>query len=275
MNKLKTEKKLNILSCLIEGCSIRSVERMVDVHRDTISRLLYRVGRGCEKLLDERMINLDCRSIQIDEIWTFNFKKQRHLTQEERKNRQDLGDQYVFVALDSDSKLVPVFEIGKRNATTATKFMLNLERRLTNHVQITTDAFNAYYEAIDLAFGGKVHYAQLHKSFVGNGERRYSPPTISGVFHLVMMGSPRKKNISTSFVERQNLSMRMSMRRFTRLTNGFSKKLDNLRASVALHFAHYNFCRIHNTLRCTPAMEAGITNRLWNLEDLLQREMAY
>ena len=275
MYKLKTEKKILILSGLTEGLSIRSIERMTDVHRDTISRLLYRVGKGCEKLLDERMTDLDCHSIQVDEIWCYVGKKQNHLTQKERRSRPDLGTQFVFVALDADTKLVPVFEIGKRDGTTATKFMLNLERRLTNHVQITTDAFRGYYEAIDLAFGGEIDYAQLHKSFAGNGERRYSPPTISGVFHLIIMGSPRKKNISTSYVERQNLTIRMQMRRFTRLTNAFSKKLINLKAACALHFANYNFCRIHNTLRCTPAMEAGITNRLWNLEDLLQRELAY
>ena len=275
MNKLRTEKKLAILAALVEGNSIRAIERMTNIHRDTILRLLYRVGKGCENLLDERMTDLDCHSIQVDEIWCYVGKKQVHLTQKERRSRPDLGTQFVFVALDADTKLVPVFEIGKRDGATATKFMLNLERRLTNHVQITTDAFRGYYETIDLAFGSEIDYAQLHKSFAGNGERRYSPPTISGVLHLIMMGSPRKKNISTSYVERQNLTMRMQMRRFTRLTNGFSKKLDNLRASVALHFANYNFCRIHQTLRCTPAMEAQITRRLWNLEDLLERELTY
>jgi len=195
MYKLKTEKKLAVLAALIEGNSIRSIERMTNIHRDTILRLLYRVGRGCEKLLDERMTDLDCHSLQVDEIWCYVQKKQGHLTQKERKTRQDLGDQYVFVALDADTKLVPVFEIGKRNSITATRFMLNLERRLTNHVQITTDAFNAYYEAIDFAFGGEVDYAQLHKSFVGNGERRYSPSDIAAVFHLVMMGSPQDGGI--------------------------------------------------------------------------------
>ena len=275
MNKLKTEKKILILSGLTEGLSIRSIERLAGVHRDTISRLLCRVGKGCENLLNERMVNLNCHSLQIDEIWCFVKKKQKHLTQIERESRSDLGTQFVFVALCADTKIVPVFEIGKRDSTTAIKFMLNLERRLANHVQITTDAFRAYYDAIDLAFGGEVNYAQLHKSFNTNGERRYSPPTISGVFHLVMMGSPRKKNISTSYVERQNLTMRMQMRRFTRLTNGFSKKLINLKAACALHFANYNFCRIHQTLKCTPAMEAGITNRLWNIEDLLDCELAY
>ena len=275
MNKLKDEKKLAVIAALVEGNSIRSIERMTGVNRNTIMSLLYRVGNGCEQLLHEKMRNLKCRNIQVDEIWCFVGKKQKHLTQLERDTRPDLGTQFVFVALDADTKLVPLFDIGKRDRTTANRFMLNLERRLANHVQITTDAFNGYYEAIDLAFGIDVDYAQLHKRFVSNGEIRYSPPTISGVFHLVMQGSPRKKNISTSFVERQNLTMRMQMRRFTRLTNGFSKKLENLRASISLHFANYNFCRIHQTLGCTPAMEAGITNRLWNLEDLLKKELTY
>ena len=256
MNKLKNEKKLIVLSALVEGNSIRSIERMTGVNRNTIMSLLYRVGYGCEELLHEKMRNLKCRNIQVDEIWCFVGKKQKNLTQKERKSRPDLGTQYVFVALCADTKLVPIFAIGKRDRITANQFMLNLERRLANHVQITTDAFNGYYEAIDLAFGIDVDYAQLLKTYKSNGERRYSPPTISGVFHLIMQGSPRKKNISTSYVERQNLTMRMQMRRFTRLTNGFSKKLENLRASISLHFANYNFCRIHQTIGCTPAMEA-------------------
>ena len=275
MYKLKTEKKIAVVAALLEGNSIRSIERMTGVNRNTIMGLLNRVGYGCEELLHEKMRNLNCKNLQVDEIWCFVGKKQKNLTQIERESRPDLGTQFVFVALDADTKLVPIFEIGKRDGVTATKLMLNLKRRLTNHVQITTDAFNAYYDAIDIAFGDRVDYAQLHKRFAGSGEHRYSPPTISGVFHVIMQGSPRKKNISTSYVERQNLTMRMQMRRFTRLTNGFSKKLENLRASISLHFANYNFCRIHQTLRCTPAMEAGITRRLWNIEDLLKYEMSY
>ncbi|MEE9167282.1 MAG: IS1 family transposase [Candidatus Neomarinimicrobiota bacterium] len=275
MNCLKDEKKLAVLAGLVEGNSVLSVSRMTGVHKTTILSFLGRIGKGCEQLLDERMTNLECQSLQVDEIWCFVGKKQSHLTKEEKRNRRDLGDQYVFVALDAETKLVPLFEIGKRDKETTLRFMFNLEKRLTNHVQLTTDAFTPYPEAIDEAFGRDIDYAQLHKSFAGNGERRYSPPSIVAVFHLVMQGNPQRKYISTSHVERQNLTMRMQMRRFTRLTNGFSKKLDNLKYAVALHFAYYNFCRIHKTLRCTPAMSAGVTRRLWVLEDLLAWEEQY
>ena len=275
MYKLKTEKKILILKALVEGNSIRSIERMTGVHRDTISRLLYRVGGGCDRMLDRRMRDLECRNIQVDEIWTYVGKKKGNMTEEEKKARPDLGDQYVFVALDADTKLVPYHRIGKRNRKTAISFMQSLAMRLNNHVQITTDAFPPYYDAVDIAFGDKVDYAQLHKHYLKERERRYSPPTIIGVFHRIMTGSPQIRGISTSYVERQNLTMRMSMRRFTRLTNAFSKTLISLKAACALHFANYNFCRIHQTLKSTPAMEAGITNRLWNMEDLLEREIAY
>ena len=257
MYKLKMEKKILILSGLTEGLSIRSIERMTGVHRDTISRLLYRVGGGCDRMLDRRMRDLECRNIQVDEIWTYVGKKKGNMTEEEKKARPDLGDQYVFVALDADTKLVPYHRIGKRNRKTAIRFMQSLAMRLSNHVQITTDAFQPYTDAVDIAFNGQVDYAQLHKHYLKERERRYSPPTIIGVFHRIMTGSPQIRGISTSFVERQNLTMRMQMRRFTRLTNAFSKTLISLKAACALHFANYNFCRIHPTLRCTPAMEAG------------------
>ena len=226
-------------------------------------------------MLDRRMRDLECRNIQVDEIWCYVGKKQKQLTLADRKYRPELGDNYVFVALDADTKLVPYHRIGKRNRKSAIRFMQSLAMRLNNHVQITTDAFQPYYDAVEIAFGDNADYAQLHKHYIKERERRYSPPTITGVFHRIMTGNPHVRGISTSYVERQNLTMRMQMRRFTRLTNGFSKKLENLRASIALHFANYNFCRIHQTLRCTPAMEAGITRRLWNIEDLLQREIDY
>ncbi len=269
MNHLKKEKQVAVITALVEGNSIRSTERMTGVHRDTIVRLLQRTGAYCAWVMDARMRNLECRSIQADEIWAYVGKKQGHLTPEEKAFRQDLGDQYVFVALDPETKIIPAYEIGKRNMATTKKFMFDLAGRLTNHVQLTTDAFQPYYEAGDMAFGRDVDYAQLHKTYKLNGERRYSPPDIVAVFHYVMMGNPQRQYISTSLVERQNLTMRMQMRRFTRLTNGFSKSLVSLKAAVALHFAYYNFVRIHRSLRVTPAMEAGITKRLWSIEDLL------
>ena len=275
MNQLKIEKKVDLVKGLVEGCSIRSLSRMHDTQKNTITKLLYRVGKGCEKLLDERMNNLECKSIQCDEIWTYVGKKQKQLTDNEKKFRLDLGDQYVFVALDAETKLIPVFQIGKRSTDTATKLMLNLEKRLNNRVQITTDAFKGFRDATDIAFGINTDFAQLHKTYKSNGERRYSPPEITAVFNVILSGRPTKGKISTSFVERQNLTMRMQMRRFTRLTNGFSKKFENLKSAVALHFAHYNFCRIHKTLSVTPAMEAGITKRLWDIKDLLEWEIPY
>jgi len=269
MNHLKREKQIAVITALVEGNSIRSTERMTGVHRDTIVRLLQRTGTYCEWIMDVRMREIECRSIQADEIWCYVGKKQAHLTPEEKAFRQDLGSQYVYVALDPETKLIPAYEVGKRNRETTRRFMLSLAERVTNHVQLTTDSFNAYYEAVDIAFGRDVDYAQLHKTYITNGERRYSPPDIVAAFHYVIAGNPQRKYISTSHVERQNLTMRMQMRRFTRLTNGFSKSLVSLKAAVALRFAYYNFVRIHRALRVTPAMEAGVTNRLWCIQDLI------
>lgn len=271
MNSLKKEKKLQVLAALIEGNSIRSTERMTGVHRDTIMRLAVKVGEACEKLLDDKMKDLDCRSIECDEIWTFVGKKQRRLTKDEQRN-SDKGDQYVFVALDADTKLVPSFKIGRRDGETATEFMVDLRKRLSNHSQLTSDGFAPYIEAVEQAFGCDVDFAQLIKVYEGTdpGSGRYSPPRVTETHSSIITGTPDIDSISTSYVERQNLTMRMQMRRFTRLTNAFSKKLRNLKAAVALHFAHYNFCRIHKSLRMTPAMRAGVTDRLWDLSELVE-----
>ena len=274
-NHLSIEKKRMIIAALVEGNSIRSIERMVGTHRDTIMRLLVRVGEHCQEIMDEKMVDVECADIQADEIWTYVGKKQRRLTDDERANRRDLGDQYVFVALDRKTKLVPVFRIGKRNGYTARAFIADLEDRLRNvHPQISTDGFEAYVDAIELAFGDDVDYGQVIKVYASEyaGRGRYSPPSVSETIKKTVQGNPDEDKICTSHVERQNLTMRMQMRRFTRLTNAFSKKLENLKAALALHFAHYNFCRVHQTLRVTPAMEAGITDRLWGLGDLLAAE---
>jgi IS1 family transposase len=269
------ERKIQILSALVEGCSIRSVERMTDTHRDTIMRLLVRIGKGCQKLLDENLKEFHSKLIQVDEIWTFVGKKERKLAPEEQAN-SDFGDQYVFVAMDAETKLVPLFTVGKRTVFTAFQFMTELQTKLNGNgrIQLTTDGFKPYIEAVEYAFGADIDYAQLIKLYAGEnpGPGRYSPPRVSELVTKKINGSPDPKHISTSYIERQNLTMRMQMRRFTRLTNGFSKKLDNLKAAIALHFAHYNFMRVHGSLRVTPAMQAGITDHVWGWDKLLVYE---
>jgi len=272
MNRLKKEKELAIVSALVEGVSIRSIERMTGVHRDTIMRLLNRVGERCSRLLDQHMVGFHSRSLQVDEIWTFCKKKEQRLTGAE-ENNPELGDQYAFVAIDADTKLVPMFTVGKRDSENAHQFMQELRVRLNGNgrIQLTTDGFRAYLTAVESAFGGDVDYAQLVKVYGAEnpGPGRYSPPRVTETVSTTINGNPDPRHVSTSYVERQNLTMRMQMRRFTRLTNAFSKSLRNLKDALALHFCHYNFVRIHGSLRVTPAMAAGIADRIWNLEDLL------
>jgi len=270
MNILKKEKQGSAIAALVEGVSIRSTERMTGIHRDTIMRLMVRLGQDCANLMDSYMKNLKGDNYQVDEIWCYVGKKQRHL--KETDNIEELGDQWVFVALDADSKLIPSYLVGKRKAENAKAFIADLSNRLDNRVQLSSDALSAYVEAIESAFGMEVDYGQVVKTYEAEpiGPGRYSPPHVISAERTVIQGNPKHSKISTSYIERQNLTMRMQMRRFTRLTNAFSKKLENLKAAVALHFAHYNFVRIHKTLRVTPAMEAGVTNRLWTISDLLE-----
>ena len=274
MNVLSREKQIQVVSALVEGNSLRSIERMTGVRRKTISRLLFRVGRHCRQLLHKRMRHLECKNIQIDEIWTYVKKKQYRLTEEEKLDLT-IGDQYVFVALDADTKLVPTFTVGKRTGETAARLLIDLQRRLEYRVQITTDAFSPYEDAMEAVFGGDVDYAQLRKVYHNNGHAgrgRYAPPeNVMGVVSMKMNGHPNPEHISTSYVERQNLTMRMHMRRLTRLTNGFSKSLDCLKSQLRLHFAWYNFVRIHRSLRMTPALKAGIVKNLWDIERLIPR----
>ncbi len=269
MNILSKEKQEVAIAALVEGSSIRSVERMTGIHRDTIMRLMLRVGKNCETLLDEAMRGLSCQYLELDEIWCYVGKKQRHLKKSD--NHIALGDQWVFVAIDAESKLIPAYKIGKRDRATTIDFLADLSGRLTNRVQLSSDSMSAYVEAVELSFGASVDYGQVVKTYEGEaiGPGRYSPPKVIAADRFVISGQPQVERISTSYVERNNLTMRMQMRRFTRLTNGFSKKLENLKAAVALHFAHYNFCRIHSTLRVTPAMEAGIANQVWGIAELL------
>lgn len=269
MNVLNSDKQEMAISALVEGNSIRSVERMTGIHRDTIMRLMVRTGKNCEFLLDDQMWNLPCNCLELDEIWCYVGKKQKHIRPED--NPDEVGDQWVFVAIDADSKLIPSYKIGKRNLFTAKGFLNDLSSRLTNKVQLSSDAMSAYVEAVESSFGANVDYGQVVKTYEAEsiGPGRYSPPKVISAERIIITGLPDPARISTSYVERQNLTMRMQMRRFTRLTNAFSKKLENLKAAVALHFAHYNFVRIHGSLRVTPAMAAGITDHVWTIGDLI------
>lgn len=269
MNTLRLEKKLAIVSALVEGNSIRSIERMTKVHRDTIMRLLCFVGDKCQELLNKKMKNINAKKIQVDEIWTFVKKKQKRVN---GGDGREVGDQYVFVALEADTKLIPSYTVGKRDFETAFSFLRDLQQRLNSRIQLTSDGFRAYKDTVDMTFGTDVDFAQLVKIYYPSEAKRerYSPGEIIEIVSKSVMGNPDPKQISTSYVERQNLTMRMQMRRFTRLTNGFSKKLKNLKATLALHFAYYNFVRVHSSLRVTPAMEAGITDHVWSLRELLE-----
>ena len=271
MNRVPLARRTQVINCLVEGNSLRSTERMTDTHRDTVMRLLVQVGDGCAPLLDEQMRGLPCRPIQVDEIWAYVQKKQRHVMDTDDRGR--VGDQWTFVALDPETKLIPVHRIGKRDLPTATALLTDLAGRLTNRVQLSSDALAAYVGATEQAFGADVDYGQAVKIYEAEpvGPGRYSPPHVVSLRKTVIVGAPNFDHISTSLIERQNLTMRMSMRRFTRLTNAFSKKIENLRAAVALHFAHYNMVRAHSSLRVTPAMAAGVSNRLWSLEELVER----
>ena len=271
MNILPIEKQVQIASGLIEGCSIRATARMVGVEHKTVMRTLLRIGERCAALLDRTIRRVPARRVQVDEIWTYIFKKQARITDDDPPER---GDQYVFIGMDADTKLVISHLIGKRDAATAFYLISDLKDRLAYRVQLTTDGFRPYLNAVEDNFGADVDYAMLVKVY-GTEEREagapewYGPPRVIAAMPTRITGKPQLRYISTSYIERQNLTIRMQARRFTRLTNAFSKKLSNLKAQVPLHFAHYNFVRIHQTLRVTPAMAAGITDHLWGLDDLV------
>lgn len=269
MNELSTEERKQIVAALVEGNSLRSVNRMTGIHRTTIMKLLCDLGRACSEYQDKVFRNLTSKRIQCDEIWSFVYAKDKNCSDEQKA--KGAGDIWTWVAIDPDTKLVPCWMVGKRNATYAYHFMSDLKSRLANRVQLTTDGHNAYLRGVTGAFGGDVDYGQLQKIYgsARDAHVRYSPAVCIGARKAIISGSPEPKRISTSYVERQNLTMRMSMRRFTRLTNGFSKKLENLEHAVALHYMYYNFCRIHQTLRITPAMEAGLSDHVWSLDEVI------
>ena len=270
MNKLSTEERKHIVAALVEGNSLRAVTRMTGVHRTTIMKLLVDLGAACSEYQDKAFRNLQSKRIQCDEIWSFVGAKEKNCTAEMKA--KGAGDVWTWVALDPESKLVPCWFIGERHAGCAYHFLADLKERLAHRVQLTTDGHRAYLDATERVFGTEIDYAMLQKIYGAAPEGpqvRYSPAVCMGARKAVISGSPDFAHVSTSYVERQNLTMRMSMRRFTRLTNGFSKKVGNLEAAVALHYMHYNFCRIHQTLRVTPAMEAGVSSHVWDLEEVI------
>lgn len=259
MNKLNREKQELILTLLVEGNSMRSISRIVGVHRNTITKLMFDVAEKCREDMQERLTGLHCDNVECDEIWTFVGKKQRRLNGND--NHQELGDQYVFIAIDGDSKLVPTFTVGKRTQETAWEFIRDLDKRVDGEFQLTTDQFNGYFKPIKWTLGSRVHYGTLHKTYYSNGhyERSsYSPSRLKATIKEISFGLPKLRNICTSYVERNNLTIRMQLRRFTRLTNAFSKKLDHLIAMLTVYFWHYNFVRKHGTLGTTPAVAAGV-----------------
>jgi len=266
------DKALLAIQLLLEGTSVRSAERITQLHRDTILRLLVIAGERCMKLMDEKMRGLKCQRIQGDELWCFVGKKQRNM---KLGDSPELGDAWVFVALDADSKLIPAYTVGKRNRETTYTFLNSLKARIAeeHRFQLTTDGFHFYRKGVEDVFAGQADFAQLIKLYGDHGQHdaagRYSPAPMTQQIIKIRDGRPDMRHISTSYVERSNLSIRMALRRFTRLTNAYSKKLDNLKAACALYFAYYNFCRVHQTLRVSPAMEAGIADHIWTLRELL------
>jgi IS1 family transposase len=270
MNKLTKEEQVRVVACLVEGSSLRATVRMTGIHRTTIQKLLVQLGAACSAYQDKVFRNLNCKRIQCDEIWSFCYAKDKNVP-DAMRGQPGVGSVWTWVALDPDTKLVPCWFVSSRDAGAANHFMHDLAGRLAHRVQLTTDGHKPYLTAVEDAFGADIDYAQLVKIYGAEraGEARYSPAQCMGARKAVVSGSPERAHISTSHTERQNLTMRMQMRRFTRLTNAFSKKIENHEAAVALHYMHYNFARVHQTLRVTPAMEAGISNHVWTLEEIV------
>lgn len=268
MNWLPPAKRAQIVGLLVEGSSLRATSRLADVSLNTVMKLLVDAGSACSTFQDAALRNLPCKRVQVDEIWSFIGAKEKNATEEQKGD--GYGDVWTWTAIDADTKLVPSWLVGDRDTETASKFIGDLASRLANRVQLTSDGHKPYLEAVEGAFGNDIDYAQLVKHYgqAAEGSKRYSPPECVGVSRARITGQPDPKHVSTSFVERQNLTMRMSIRRFTRLTNAFSKKVENHAHAVSLHFMFYNFGRIHKTLRVTPAMAAGVSDHVWSLEEI-------
>ena len=273
--QLSRDQQISVVAALTEGCSIRSVERLTNIHRDTIMRLGVRVGLGAARLHDRTMHSLRVGRIEMDEIWSYVGKKRRQVTPADGTN---MGDQYVFVALASSAKAIISYRVGKRDGDNTRAFVADLRERVLGRPELSSDAWAAYPDAIEAAFGAACTYGQVVKTYsvshlgLNEASRRYSPAEVVAVDRQAIVGMPL--NISTSYTERANLTLRMASRRFTRLTNAFSKKLENHAAAVALYVAHYNFCRVHEALRITPAMALGITDHIWTIGELIEAALA-
>jgi IS1 family transposase len=270
MNKLNLDSKRRVVAALVEGNSLRATARMTGIHRTTIMKLLADLGTACSAYQDKTLRDLNCSLIQCDEIWAFVGAKEKNCTPEMKA--VGYGDVWTWVAIDAQTKLVPCWFVGQRDAGCAYHFIHDLKGRLANRVQLTTDGHKAYLSAVEDAFGCEVDYATLIKIYgttAEGAEVRYSPAQCMGTHRAAVSGKPDFAHVSTSFVERQNLTMRMSMRRFTRLTNAFSKKVENHEHAVALHYMYYNFARVHQSLRVTPAMEAGVSDHVWTIDEIL------
>jgi IS1 family transposase len=270
MNVLSRDQQILVISCLTEGQSIRATERLTGIHRDTIMRLGERIGRGCAELHDRMMVGVRVGRIELDEIWGYVGKKQKRVERHEISHK---GDQYTFVALGSASRAIISYRTGKRDSENTDLFTQDLRERVIGEPEISTDGFLPYQNAIRDAFRGRAHHGVIVKTYsvtnlaVKDAARRYSPAEVIAVERDVVSGVP--SHISTSYVERQNLTLRMTQRRFARLTNGFSKKLTNHAAAVSLYVAHYNLCRVHESLRTTPAVAVGVADRVWTIGDLI------
>lgn len=268
-NVLSAKRRARIVACLVEGNSIRATCRMTGAAKGTVLKLLAELGYACWAYQDQTLRELPCKRVQVDEIWAFVGAKQKNVPEDKRG---EYGDIWTHTAICADTKLVPCFMVGPRDRGMAQEFMLDLASRMAGRIQLTTDGHHPYLFAVEDAFGSDgVDYAMLVKLYGEDlqAEKHYSPAKCTGCRREPKLGAPDGRHISTSFVERQNLTMRMSMRRFTRLTNAFSKKVENLEHAVALHFMHYNFARIHQTLRVTPAMEAGVADHVWSIEEIV------
>jgi IS1 family transposase len=270
MKRLTREKQAQIISALIEGNSIRATSRMFGVSKDTVLKLQVEAGYASADYQDKTFHGLTCKRVQCDEVWAFCYAKEKNVPAE-KKGHFGYGDVWTWTAIDADTKLIPSFTVGNRDASSARILIEDLAGRLKGRIQLTSDGLRVYVDAVEGAFGCEIDYAMLVKTYAASQEEtRYSPAVCTSCERKPVMGHPDPDHISTSFVERSNLSIRMGTRRFTRLTNAFSKKIENHAAAVALYFMHYNFCRVHQTLRVTPAMEAGLTNHIWTMKEMLE-----